>query len=689
MRPLEVVYGLPEAEVLPALADVTRDFDGHPQRMHAVLGPPGKIRWFSIACSSLGPGRVLAQDHFVEVIDRPSLIVVARVGSGAPLRASRGALLLSRDGETIRVHGEALPADARRDGEIDEILLGAVGLAGERRPFEALAAPTHEVVLREDRGRVGVLAIAPLAGPVLPTHVEANVRAWGEAIEELARRPRAVAAADRGAVVAHATKLLDAAEVQHIQFYTRDFAKHVAELVRVGPAMVPVLVDYVARADRQTKAVKLAAEALRQLGGAGASDAAAVRAAAERMIGWAAKPSELPQQVGYAALLALGAAARPALDAARAGKGGRERAVGEATVALLDDPAWAPLRAAGNNPASGVTSRWQRETVLGELDAAGWWAFAADFVRVPTEWWARYARIAEAARFGGALFAPIADQLLRYPPFADDATLAAAARGDRIPDPHELRAAGLKSGKLAVRAGNGGPGGTPEAKSKPAKASARAKPRAKAMAIAKSTPTASSGTTSSAKYGATPRAKSGATPRAKFGATPRSTAGSPSKRSPTMSKRGAKAMSPGATSRARAKAKSAGVTSTAGAKPKSAVATSKPGAQPKSAAAASKPSAKLQSAGAKPKSARATLKAGGKPESAGATSKAGGKPESAGATSKAGAKTKSAIATAKVGTKVKSAGATSKPGAKIESAGATSKAGAKMASAVVSSRIRR
>jgi hypothetical protein len=460
MRSIEVAFGLPEAELLPALQVVTDNFDESPTRMHAVLGPAtGSIRWFAFACTSLGPNRVLAQDHFIESIDRDSLIVVARLYDGDPMIAKRGQLRLSLDGEMISVRGERLPNGARRDGALDEILLGALGLAVPR-PFEALAAPTHEVVLRDDRARPRTLSIAPLVGSVLPTRIEPRFEEWGEVVESFARAPRAVATDDRGALADHAKMLLDFAEVQHIQFYERDFREHVAELVRVGPAIAPALVDYIARADRETKAVKVAAVALHRLGGVGASGAAEVRAAADRMIAWAAKPSEMPQLVGYAAVLALGAAARPALEAARAGKSARERAVGMTVLAMLDDPAWKPLLAATDNPLDGV-DRWAVDDKMRAFTVDDWCAVMATFVRIPREWWARYRPLAEAVEHARGMLAPIADQLLRYPPFADDAMLSAVARGARIPDPQELRATGAKTGKLAVAA--------TAAKSKPAR----------------------------------------------------------------------------------------------------------------------------------------------------------------------------------------------------------------------------
>jgi hypothetical protein len=470
MRSIEVAFGLPEAELLPALQVVTENFDESPASMHAVLGPAtGSIRWFTIACTTIGRNQVLAQDHFIESIDRDSLIVVTRLYDGEPLLAERGRLQLSRDGETITVRGEALPDGARRDGAVDEILLGALDLAGVPRPFEALAAPTHEVVLRRDHEQPDALAIVPFAGAVLPTRIEPRSRARGDIVETFAHAARVVET-DPAALASHASKLLDAAESQYSQFYERDFAEYVAELVRVGPAIAPVLVEYIARADRQTKAVKVAAVALRRLDGPGASPAAAVREAADRMIAWAAKPSEMPQLVGYAALLALGGAARPALEAARASKRARERIVGGAVLAMLDEPAWQPLLVAGDDPLDGL-DYWQAAAKMDACTIDDWFAFMAAFVRRPREWWARYPPLKQAVEHAGGMLAPIADQLLRYPPFEDDAMLSAVARDQPIPDPHELRAAGAKTGKLEMR----GPASTPKSNAKRASKPKRAK----------------------------------------------------------------------------------------------------------------------------------------------------------------------------------------------------------------------
>lgn len=294
MKKIDVAYGLPdsvsEARLLAALQDVTDNFDEAPMRMHAVLGPPARgVRWFTFACSNIGRGMALSQDHFTESMDLDELIVVVRsVYRDEPQIAQCGQLVLERDRETIHVHG-ALPGGSRRDGDVDEILLGTLGLEGAIRPFDALAAPTHEVVLRTDQTRMHVSKITTLTGSVLPTRVNPNLRAHGEIVESFEVVPRAVNAADTSALAAHLAKVSETVETAWVQRFDSEFDQYVDELVRVGSEIAPLLVAFLGSAGNKTRTARVAIAGLAKLGVGG-----------DAMIAWAAKPSELPSQAGYA-----------------------------------------------------------------------------------------------------------------------------------------------------------------------------------------------------------------------------------------------------------------------------------------------------------------------------------------------------------------------------------------------------
>ena len=240
MTKLDVAYGLPEKLgeklLLAALQAVTDNFDESPTRMHAVLGPPGGgVRWFTFACANIGRGLSLAQDHFTETIDLDELIVVERSPYGyEPEIARCGALGVAREGAEIRVRG-ALPAGARRDGGVDQILLGALGIDGAARPFEALGAPTHEVVLRRDSARVRADRIVALAGPVLPVRVNPKLRVYGYDGETFPGTPRTVDASDQSALAAHLARVSATVEPQHYENFDAHFHEHVAELCASAP----------------------------------------------------------------------------------------------------------------------------------------------------------------------------------------------------------------------------------------------------------------------------------------------------------------------------------------------------------------------------------------------------------------------------------------------------------------------
>ena len=475
MTKLDVAYGVPdrvsESRLLEALQVVTNNFDEAPVRMHAVFGPPGRVRWFTFACSSLGPGQALAQDHFSESMDLDELIVVTRsIYGDVPQVARGGDLLLARgDGGGITVFG-TLPANARRDGDVDQILLGALGLDDAMRPFAALAAPTHEVVLREARKRVQVAAVTPLVGPVLPTRVNPRIDVYFTPSETFAATPRAVDVTDRGALEAHLAAVSTKVEGEWIQTFEREFDQRVGELVRVGPAIGPVLVEFLADAGRKTRTARVALAGLASLG-----------TGAEAMIAWATKPSEVPRHAGYAALWALGERARDACLAACASTRSSERMVAEAVLAMLDGSDWAPVRAA-RTASRGPISR------PGPIDR---WEMAAHFIATPCEWWARYALLHRAVAQHGAEVAPVADQLLRFPPFAKDVQLAAIAHGQKLLDPRAQRAkakakpkkpAAKKPAATRLKKPRAEQAKKPAAKKPAAKKSAAKKPAAKKSA---------------------------------------------------------------------------------------------------------------------------------------------------------------------------------------------------------------
>src|SRR5690349_12238970 len=167
---IQVVYGVPERSVsetllVEVLTSIARNFDASPTRMHAVLSAPGKgIRWITFACTPFQQGYALAEGHFTDSLnlDLPELIVVAKTRySALPNRVDVYGprpfnVLLDHD--AIFIHQNTLPDGARRDGDVDEIALGALGFPVVR-PFDALAKPTHEFIMRADRRVPTKLAI--------------------------------------------------------------------------------------------------------------------------------------------------------------------------------------------------------------------------------------------------------------------------------------------------------------------------------------------------------------------------------------------------------------------------------------------------------------------------------------------------------------------------------------------------
>ncbi len=441
MGKVDVVYGVPdtvsEAQLLAAFRVVTDNFDESPTRMHVVLGPAGRgMRWFTFACASLGPGRVLMQDHFTESIgDLLAMTVVSRSGYGTDLRSFEAAsFTLVRDGAAVHVRG-ALPAGARRDGDIDQIGLGALGLDDAIRPLDAIEAPTHEVVLRADRARVTALAIVPLAGPILPTRVEAR-EPYGTIGESFALAPRAIEAADPAALAAHFAAVSARIEAMYVGMFEGRFASEQHELARVGPGIAPLLEAALAAPRPKPRTARLAIAALAELGRGAAA-----------MVPWAAKVSPLLSHTAYCGLVALGERARAALVAARESRKAAHRAVGETLLAILDGAEWEPVRAARAHPFYAVLAdklasqpqEWTFPAFMASAPPEAMWVVAASLVDRHERMRQVLIRVANA-HFGAA-FGPVADLVLRFPPLADEVLLIAAAKGAPLPTEGELIAA--------------------------------------------------------------------------------------------------------------------------------------------------------------------------------------------------------------------------------------------------------
>lgn len=335
---VEVAYGVParsvsDAELLEALAEVSRNFDEVPKQMHAVLGPPQLgVRWFTFACSTFHVGHALAQDHFTETLEPllRELIVVTRRDGSAPLTFSAGGLRLYRTGETIAVASGTLPAGARRDGDVDEIGLGALGLPIVR-PFAVLEQPTHEVVLRVMQERPARLEFASLGRPALPVRV--NPRP-GHAGPDAERFPRVQRVVDGANLAGHVDAVLRRVGGEYVGKFEATHLQSARELANPGAPIAPLLVVALQGKPRPQAAHVL----LTALGVLGQG--------AEHLVPWASKKSPLLRLAAHCALVNQAEAARPALVAARASRKAAERELGEALLAILDDPAFAPIRAA-------------------------------------------------------------------------------------------------------------------------------------------------------------------------------------------------------------------------------------------------------------------------------------------------------------------------------------------------------
>lgn len=456
---IEVAYGLPErstseAQLLEVLGLVTRNFDEHPTRMHAVLGPAGLgVRWLTFATTPFRKDHVPVEDHFSETMETlvPELVVVARSRWGEDptrfrLRGSAGRrLLLTVDGEAIVVGHGMLAEGVRRDGDVDEVGLGAAGLP-ITRAFDVLAAPTHEVVLRDERAIPATLAIRPLEGPILPVRVQA-AHVWTPPdAPRFPRTPRAVDTADASALAAWLDSLVAEVESMWVQALERDEGRIEADVAARGDAIVPLLVHLLERPKPKPRTSRIALGALGRLG-----------ARPDLVFAWTTRAPSLAE-AARAALARMGERARPVLDAHRATKKAAERATVEATLALLDDARFAPLRAAREGAAQLQRARDRAISLEGllhpmaALGESAAWAVGLFLVENPLPMISpRHAVLAPAAQVFGAHLAPVALALRTLPSFADDPMLRAIAAGRPLPSIADLVAASKKKRKAGRR----------------------------------------------------------------------------------------------------------------------------------------------------------------------------------------------------------------------------------------------
>jgi len=474
MATIEVAYGIPAhvpaERLLAALADVAEIFDERPARMHALLGPPDRgVRWLTFASSSFGPDRVMSEGHFVDVMSPhvPELIVAARSHRGEPWRFQAPDLELGVEGERVVVRRGVLADDARRDGAIDQIGLGAIGLADAIRPFAALDAPTHEVILRDDHRRPSAIAIIPYTGDVLSVGVAPQRIGHGAPVHAFPLTPRRIDEGNAAELAAVVEAAFVRAEAGWIRSFEATLVPQARALARAGGGVVPLLVSAITSAKPKPRSTRLAIAALGLL---------ADPRGAPSLVPYAAKSSEVFALAGSCALAAHGPAARGALEAACASKKRAERAVGEALIPLLDARDWAPVRAvraardATSRPeviaAAAASTAWSGVATIvdaaalaeflraidninphSSYDAAlahgiqlpdAMWAVALHLVETPVDAMQRQAIMrACAARLGAAL-GPVADLLLRFPPFADDPVMLAIARGAAVPSHGEV-----------------------------------------------------------------------------------------------------------------------------------------------------------------------------------------------------------------------------------------------------------
>ncbi|MBA3396257.1 MAG: hypothetical protein H0T89_26745 [Deltaproteobacteria bacterium] len=521
----DVAYGVPErsvseAQLRAALAVVAEAFDEAPARMHAVLSPPGQgIRWFSFACTVFARDHVLSQGHFTDVMETELaelLVVVRRPGedpASCEVHGTRGGQLsLRRDGNTINV-SPALPPEAARDGEVDEIALAALGLPNVR-PFVALAKPTHEVALR-GKNVHAKYPIVPFSGAVLSVRVHPRPGSTG-AGEQFAHRPRTVDSTDRRALRVHVERVL--AKATEDSYWHPVFEdkvhEYAREVARVGGAVAPVLVELLAQPSPRPQTSQIALTALGLLG-----------VAADAMVPWLGRGSETLRLSAFCALARQAEAARPALLAASTSRKSAERVGAQALLELLDAKDFAPIRdaraardklaakaraeiAASCAKRYGLASAalvagparlaWYLRAAIESDESSrlgtaihqstydSMWAVALFLIETPvrpvvclSNYTARDSLLERAAGRYGAAFGPVADVLLRFPPLADDPILRALAAGKPVPSYRELEAARTRSAAAKKPAAKKPAAKKPAAKKPAAKKPAAKKPAAK------------------------------------------------------------------------------------------------------------------------------------------------------------------------------------------------------------------
>lgn len=334
---IDVAFGVPErsasdAVLLDALLDIAVNFDESPAEMHAVLGPPGSaVRWFTFAMTTFRRGRRPAERFFWQFMEShiSEVLMVATSGYGrgaARFEAGgtkmRSFILDEWDGKEIAVYRNQLPSDARRDGTVAEIGLGALGLPLDR-PLETLLDATHEVRLRVGGKVQRKLAIRPLTGPVLPCRVMPDSSSPAGQPKEKFR------AVDRLADTSQVAEIAAAVELAAEDYFGAPKRLGLA----YGDTMVPGLVAMLQNPETRPFIADLCLETLAYLG-----------AAPETLFSWVHR-GRSARELAFASLARLGESARLVLVANTSSANDEARVAAEGLLAVLDDPAYAPLRA--------------------------------------------------------------------------------------------------------------------------------------------------------------------------------------------------------------------------------------------------------------------------------------------------------------------------------------------------------
>jgi hypothetical protein len=488
-----------ETLLVEVLTSIARNFDESPTRMHAVLSAPGKgVRWMTFACTAFQQGYALAEGHFTDslMLDLPELIVVAMSRYGSlPYRADvygPRPFNIILDHGAMFIHQAALPEGARHDGDVDEIALGALGLP-ITRPFDAIAKPTHEFIMRADRRVPTTLAITKLDGPTLPIRVhEHDHRLRGEPFESFPKTDRRADSTDAADLRALVDKLSTEIEKLWVQKFDAQEPQFVARLASHGPAIIPALVEILSQPRPRPRTSRVCLAALARL-----------NAQPDVIFDWVNRGRALAT-TAYAALARLGETARPVYESKSSSKTTAERAAAETMLAFLDNPRYAELRGLQRARASLTAAEraeieaaipikelyWLGETFTALLDrlpadkrpaaiAYGiqWcrdhdanerhtmhvldagpdalWPYALDMLESPPFSAYEFPRTVESGsnKFGES-FGPVADVLLSFPTMADDSSLQRVAAGgkalsisERIAENDKKRAAKKRAAK--------------------------------------------------------------------------------------------------------------------------------------------------------------------------------------------------------------------------------------------------